>query len=181
MHYTALPSLQHELVTLRPLRPGDIEPWFTYLSVPEVYEHTSWNVQSAAELAHYAWREEDFTPSSLLRFAIALRASDRLVGTAGFHSVSPHNATAELAYDLDPAYWGKGIATAACAELVDWAHCAAAVNRVQATVLDTNTRSGRVLERCGFQREGLLRAYRLVRGRPGDFHMYAHVQLGTAV
>ena len=33
----------------------------------------------------------------------------------------------------------------------------------------------RVLERCRFQREGLLRRYRLVRGAPGDFWIYARL------
>jgi len=177
MNYSALPSLKHGLVTLRPIVSSDIEPWFRYLSLPQVYQHTSWNVQSPSELAHCAWREEEFTPSSALRFAIALRTSSELVGTAGFHTVSPQNATAEIAYDLAPAYWGKGIATAVCRELCAWAHSAAAVIRVQATVLETNARSARVLERCGFQREGLLQAYRLVRGQPGNFYMYAHVAL----
>lgn len=176
MHYAALPALNHALVTLRPLRPGDIEPWFDYLSLPEVYQHTSWNLQSPADLAHYVWREEAFTAASALRFAIALRASDALVGTAGFHTVLPQNASAEIAYDLAPAVWGRGIATAVCAELTAWAHAAAGVTRLQATALESNVRSARVLERCGFAHEGLLHAYRMVRGQPGNFHMYAHVR-----
>lgn len=176
MNYSALPSLTHGLVTLRPIASGDIEPWFRYLSLPQVYEHTSWNVHAPSELAHCVWREEEFTPSSPLRFAIALRTTGELVGTAGFHTISPQNATAEIAYDLAPEYWGKGIATAVCRELSAWVHSAAAVIRVQATVLETNVRSAKVLERCGFQCEGLLQAYRLVRGQPGNFYMYAHVQ-----
>jgi hypothetical protein len=36
-------------------------------------------------------------------------------------------------------------------------------------------RSARVLARCGFEREGLLRSYRMVRGVPGDFWIYWHV------
>lgn len=59
--------------------------------------------------------------------------------------------------------------------LVDWAHGHVGLLRVQATALSSNTRSMKVLERCGFEREGLLRSYRLVRGQPGDFWMFAHV------
>lgn len=177
MHFADLPQLEHELVRLRPMTAGDIQPWFDYLSLPQVYEHTSWNVQAPDELSHCAWMPEQFTASSPLRFAIALRAGDALVGSAGFHTVAPANASAEIAYDLAPLWWGKGIATAVCAELVRWAHASAGVVRVQATALDTNQRSAAVLERCGFQREGLLRAYRKVRGVPRDFFMFAHVAL----
>ena len=175
MHFSSLPQLEHELVLLRQISGQDIEPWFKYLSRPEVYEHTSWNVQEPGELGHYAWKQEEFTASSLLRFAIALRSTDELVGTAGFHTISPQNGTAEIAYDIAPAYWSKGIASAVCSELVKWAHAAAAVTRVQATVLESNARSVAVLERCGFHREGLLRSYRKVRGAHGNFYMYAHV------
>jgi [ribosomal protein S5]-alanine N-acetyltransferase len=98
------------------------------------------------------------------------------VGTIGFHSISPENRSAELAYDLAPDWWGKGIASEMCRDLVEWAHSQVGLLRVQATVLTSNSRSIEVLQRCSFKREGLLRSYRIVRGRPGDFWMYSHVQ-----
>ena len=177
MHFSSLPQLEHELVLLRQITAADIEPWFKYLSQPQVYEHTSWDVKESTKLMHYAWKEEEFTASSMLRFAIALRSNNELIGTAGFHTVSPQNATAEVAYDIAPPYWSKGIASAVCSALVNWAHSAASIVRVQATVLESNARSVAVLERCGFQREGLLRSYRKVRGKHGNFYMYAHVAL----
>ena len=106
---------------------------------------------------------------------MALRSTDQLVGTAGFHTVIPQNRSAELAYDLSPTMWGKGIATSICSLLVDWAHSHVGLVRIQATVLDSNGRSARVLQKCGFEREGLLRSYRMVRGRSADFWMYSHV------
>lgn len=175
MQFTALPNVDHDLVTLRPIVAGDIPVWYEYLALPAVFEHTSWNIQSPSELEHYANNAESRIPSSLLRLAIADRRSDRLVGTIGFHTVSPEHRSAELAFDLAPILWGKGIATRLCKVMVDWAHADARLRRVQATVLKSNGRSTRVLERCGFEREGLLRSYRLVRGNPGDFWMYSHV------
>ena len=180
MHFSSLPQLEHELVLLRPMTAADIEPWFSYLSQPLVYEHTSWNVKRPEDLAHHVWTPEGFTASSPLRFAIALRSNDELIGTAGFHSVSPENGTAETAYDIAPNHWGKGIATASCSSLTTWAHRASAIVRVQATVLESNVRSAAVLERCGFRREGLLHSYRRVRGVQGNFYMYAHVTPHTA-
>lgn len=177
MLFTTLPQLQHELVTLRELRTDDLQAWFDYLSLPQVFEPTSWNVREPAELSPYVWQPAQFSAASMLRFAVALRATGALIGTAGFHSVSPVNASAEIAYDLAPAHWGKGIASAVCMALLGWAHGEQSLVRVQATVLEGNARSMAVLERCGFRREGLLRAYRQVRGRPGDFLMYAHVAL----
>lgn len=175
MRFTTLPESDHPLVTLRPIVAADLPVWFDYLSLPAVYEHISWKPPSAAQLAHYDSAHAQHTPPSLFRLAIAERAGGRMVGSIGFHTVSPENRTAELAYDLSPPAWGQGIASAMARTLVDWAHGHVGLLRVQATTLDTNLRSMKVLERCGFQREGLLHSYRLVRGRPGDFWMFAHV------
>ena len=176
MLFGALPEASHELVLLRPIVEADLAAWYAYLSTPAVFEHTSWNLSSCSELSSYVWAPEAFTESSLLRLAVALRSTGELVGTAGFHTVSPQNRSAELAFDFSPSVWGKGIATYVCKLLVAWAHADVGLLRVQATVLESNARSAAVLGRCGFVREGLLRSYRLVRGRPGNFFMYSHVQ-----
>jgi len=173
MQFTALPSLEHPLAALREMRADDLDPWFRILGQPVVFEHTSWNLASAQDLAAYA--TQDRAPASMARFALVRRDDGAFIGSAGFHSVSPVNRTAELAYELAPELWGHGIARAAVEALSRWAFGHLGLVRVQATTLASNLRSQRVLEACGFQREGLLRRYRLVRGVPGDFWMYARL------
>lgn len=175
MHFQSLPRLDHAEAVLCPLAARHVEAWFQYLRLPQVHLHTSWNVQEAAELHRFVWSDQGNTPASPIRFAIVSARHGALMGTAGFHTVSPENASAEIAYDLDPACWGRGLASQVCATLVDWAHASAGMVRVQATVLASNARSAAVLARCGFALEGRLRAYRMVRGTPGDFDMYSHV------
>ena len=175
MLYSALPKSEHELVELRPIVEADLSRWYGYLSMPVVYEHTSWNLSSPNDLAGYVEELAPATADSALRLAVVQRSSGELVGTFGFHSVSLRDHRAELAYDLAPHVWGKGLATYLAALLVRWAHEQAGIARVQATVLLSNVRSAAVLERCGFEFEGVLRGYRMVRGRPGDFGMHAHL------
>jgi ribosomal-protein-alanine N-acetyltransferase len=175
MQFTELPESSHEQVILRPIDADDIPVWYRYLSLPHVLEHTSWNLQSQSELSRYVWGAETISPSSPLRLAIALRSNNELIGAAGFHTVSPENRSAEITYDLAPAMWHKGIASHVCSVLTDWAHSDVGLVRVQAMALESNTRSIKVLERCGFQYEGLLRSFRIVRGRPGNFFVYSHL------
>jgi len=59
--------------------------------------------------------------------------------------------------------------------MVEWCFSYLGAVRVQATVLDSNTRSARVLEKCGFQCEGLLRSFRMVRGHPRNFWIYSRL------
>ena len=175
MQFDTLPESDHPSVVLRPIESTDLPVWLEYLNRPEVFEHTSWNGPRLEDLAPYVWSPEVRAPANLLRLAIASRSCNELVGTIGFHTVHPLHRSAELTYDLAPMHWGQGIATHLCRLVVKWAHEHANVLRIQATVLESNARSAGVLERVGFEREGLLRSYRLVRGTPGNFYMYSHV------
>lgn len=179
MKFTELPCSPREEVRLRHLTYGDVPAWFAYLSRKEVFEHTSWDVKSPESLLPLVWDPAHDAPDDLLRLAVVGATDDRLVGTIGFHTVSAANRTAEIAYDFSPTVWGQGIASAVCGAVVAWGHQHVRLLRIQATVLKSNTRSQRVLERCGFGREGLLRSYRMVRGNPGDFFIYAHLAVNS--
>jgi RimJ/RimL family protein N-acetyltransferase len=62
--------------------------------------------------------------------------------------------SAELGYWLGSAQWGRGHMTRVVAAYLDWVVPALALHRVEASVLDTNPASARVLEKNGFVEEG---------------------------
>lgn len=170
-----LPAFNHPLVMLRHLARADVPAWYAYLSDPVVVEHTSWALRSADDLQANVDDYASALPASSIRLAVVLRDGGRLVGTIGFNAISPQHRTAEIAYDLAPAVWGQGVATALVHAVVDWGFRHLGFLRIQATVLESNARSIRVLGRCAFQREGYLRSYRQIRGRSGNFWLYARI------
>lgn len=115
----------------------------------------------------------DYTELLSLRWALARGDNDELIGSCGYTSWLGEQGTAELAYDLAPAYWGRGMMTTAVRAATGWAFGTGAVNRVQALVMPSNEASIAVLERTGFRREGILAGHRLVRGVPRDFYVYS--------
>lgn len=175
---TALPNAL--AASLRPLQPHDAAAWSAYLNRPGVIEHTSWGDISPAALTTlingYAENRD------ALRWAI-VDTSGKLLGTVGLNEIARAHGRAELAYDLDPLHHGRGLATHAALAVMNWAHDGLGLQRVQATVLDSNASSVAVLERIGMQREGILRQYRKVRGQARDYWMYAAIRAcqGTAV
>ncbi|SFJ40844.1 GNAT family N-acetyltransferase [Paraburkholderia megapolitana] len=175
MRVQTLPKSRYPGVSLRQLERGDQAAWYAYLRIPEVIQHTSWNLSGEHDLAPMFDGIESTVATSIRRLAIVDDTDNRLIGTIGFHSISVINRVAEIAYDLAPSHWGKGIASAMCATVTEWSFAGLGLVRVQATALDTNVRSVRVLERSGFQYEGLLRSYRMVRGVPGNFRLYARL------
>lgn len=174
------PSLDYPGITLRQLERTDQDAWYQYLSIPAVYEHTSWALSAPPDLDPLFDAYESAAPNSMRRLAIVEAVTQRLVGTIGFHTISDINRSAELAYDLCPDAWGKGLATAAALGVVDWAQKEYGFIRIQATTLTSNIRSARVLQKCGFQFEGVLQAYRMVRGTPGHFNMYSLIAADSA-
>ncbi|MEF9386996.1 GNAT family N-acetyltransferase [Ralstonia solanacearum species complex bacterium KE056] len=162
-------------ISLRQLERTDLDAWFAYLSNPDVIRHTSWNLRSEDDLLSMFDGFESLDAQSIRRLAIVEGTNGNLIGTIGFHTVSDVNRTAEIAYDLAPSHWGKGIATAVCAAVTQWAFIAYGFVRIQGTVLKSNLPSAQVLQKCGYRYEGLLRSYRMVRGTPGDFNCYARL------
>lgn len=173
MRIMVAPNPGHPAVILRQLERSDADDWYAYLALPEVFQHTSWNLDSVQDLSRLFDLFDSTADDSERRLAIVDKLHDRLIGTIGFHTVSSANKTAEIAYDIAPPYWGQGIASSVCSAVTQWAFSSYGFVRVQATVLQTNARSENVLRRCHFQREGLLRSYRMVRGTPGDFVLYS--------
>ena len=110
-----------------------------------------------------------------MRLAVVLRDGGQLVGTIGLNAISPQLRTAEVANDQAPAVWGQGVATSVVNAVADWGFQRLGLLRIQATVLESNARSIRVLERCAFEREGYLRCYRQIRGKSGNFWLYARI------
>ncbi|MEO8936750.1 MAG: GNAT family protein [Burkholderiaceae bacterium] len=103
-------------------------------------------------------------------------ADDVLVGTIGFPMNSWPFRTAGVAYDVHPAWFGRGIATRYCCRAVtDWAIGLPGFVRVQATTLDTDLASRRLIEKSGFVHEGTLTNPKMVRGTPRDFHLFARM------
>jgi ribosomal-protein-alanine N-acetyltransferase len=158
---------------LRPLRTDDAPALHAYLRDPAVTERTSYPVVTEAlveaMIARYVDRWANGEPS---RWVLVVGEDDQPVGTCGFNDWSPAHGWMELAFELAPAHWGKGLMRQATAAVLDWAFAREHCERVHAFVRVDNLRSQRLLERSGFVREGCLRRYRVCRGVPHDFNVY---------
>jgi ribosomal-protein-alanine N-acetyltransferase len=168
------PTIELGEHVLRPFRRSDAGAWFAYLSDPRVTEYTSWPAVTRESIDALVERViADYATMLALRWAIARRTDDVLIGSCGYIRIGCEEGTAELAYDLAPAYWGSGIMTAAVRGAIGWASDTRQIGRIEALVLATNARSIAVLERADFKRDVLLKRHREVRGSLRDFYLYS--------
>jgi [ribosomal protein S5]-alanine N-acetyltransferase len=170
------PSLTVGEYVLRPFRNNDAADWCAYLADPRVTEHTSWPPITSEFITSLVERViADYDEPRSLRWALARGDNDKLIGSCGYTRWVRDQGTAELAYDLAPAYWGLGLMSAAVRAAVAWALQAGSFRRVDALVMTTNNPSIAVLERTGFRREKMLAGHRVARGVPRDFYLYSVV------
>ncbi|MEO5558492.1 MAG: GNAT family protein, partial [Dokdonella sp.] len=99
------------------------------------------------------------------------------VGGVSLHpGVDVHRHSAELGYWIGRTYWGRGVMTTVLAAFADRAMSAFRLHRLFATVYASNPASMRVLEKIGFEREGVQKSAVMKRGELLDLYVYARVR-----
>lgn len=83
---------------------------------------------------------------------------------------------AELGYWLGHAHWGRGLMTRVVATYAPWVMDRLSLLRLQATVLDINPASARVLLKNGFSEEGVLRRVVMKDDGLHDLRMFARLR-----
>ncbi|KAL7920317.1 acyl-CoA N-acyltransferase [Trichoderma austrokoningii] len=91
-----------------------------------------------------------------LEFAICTLDSNTVIGSCGLqHLKGVESRTKILGYWLSPDYWGQGIMTEVVAGLSRWIfEQAPTLLRLEASVVEENEGSMKVLKRVGYQYEG---------------------------
>ncbi len=110
-------------------------------------------------------------------FAFAVSADGKVIGSIGaFRQDNIHRQTAELGYYISEEYWGKGIVTEAVKQLCDYVFTHTDIIRIYAEPFAFNIGSCRVLEKNGFQCEGILRSNAVKNGKVIDMKMYSKLK-----
>ena len=147
-------------LVLRRFRRGDLDAFVAYRSDPVIARYQSWEVpyrfgQARQLLAELEASHPD-TPGEWFQFAVALRATDRLVGDCAAHVRADDPRQAEIGFTLAAEHHGRGYATEAVRRLLRYLLVERGKHRVSATCDERNRRSAAVLERAGMRREGRL-------------------------
>ena len=107
----------------------------------------------------------------------AITVNDEVVGVIGFESEPhPRKHCAKIGYWLGQDYWGRGIATEALRAVTEHAFAHHEVRRLHAHVFSWNAASMRVLEKCGYRREGWFRQSVVKDGKLVDQAFYAKLR-----
>ena len=172
----ACPVLQTERLVLRAIGPEDAEDVFAYCSDPDVGADAGWPVHrtlddSRAFIEAVACEPHVFGVFEKLSVAGAdgaagsdgaaseLRAGP-CIGSVGLIP-APQRRNVDalmLGYSLAKPAWGRGYMTEASREVIRYGFEELSLGLISCTHYLFNDRSRRVIEKCGFEREGVIHA-----------------------
>lgn len=164
-----------EQVTLRAFREDDLPFLDRLCTDPDALGMFEWSGFVDPRTRRRRWEQDGCLGAETAALAVAL--PDGTV--AGLVSWRVKNrggspgACLEIGAALLPEHRGRALGTAAQRQLVDYLFFHTTVHRLEALTDTANVAEQTVLERLGFQREGVLRGAVFGRGAWQDYAIYA--------
>ncbi|MBN3543961.1 GNAT family N-acetyltransferase [Fictibacillus barbaricus] len=107
-------------------------------------------------------------------FGIYLNESHRLIGQISLFKIERGPAQRGMVgYSLDKDQNGKGYMTEALKSIVDFGFDQLKLHRIEAGVMPHNIGSIKILEKTGFQKEGIAKKYVMINGKWEDHQILA--------
>lgn len=114
-----------------------------------------------------------------IKWGIAVKGEAGIIGTIGFQEWSQEHKRADISYALVPEQWGKGYAIEAVNKVLSYGFHDLNLTRIGAMVFTENESSIKLLEKLGFEKEGVLKKFMYQEGVPYDTNIYSLVNPKT--
>ncbi|WP_028814316.1 GNAT family N-acetyltransferase [Streptomyces flavidovirens] len=145
-------------VTLREVRPDDLDLFFTHFQDPEAKRMAAFGPAGPVDRARFDAHWKRNIAEYVVRTVLA---DGEAVGSV---CVYGEPGDLQVTYWIGRAHWGRGVATAALRALLELV----AERPLSARAAADNTGSLRVLEKCGFTVTGRERGFAHARGAEID-------------
>jgi len=173
-HWERLPLIETGRVALRWISKADTDAFYNIYSHLEVmrYWSTPPLVDRDKAASMISEIQESWKSRSVLKWGIARRSDDQLIGSVTLFNLDFTHRRAEIGYALGREFWGLGYMNEALTALLSYAFETLELDRLEADVDPRNAASIKTLERLGFQKEGYLRERWQVAGEIQDSLFY---------
>ena len=162
-------TIETERLILRKWDVEDVRDLYEYAKNPNVGPHGGWkpheSMSESLEIMQTLFLDKYDC------WAIEYKENSKVIGSIGYEDDvrRPETGCKELGYAMSEDYWRKGIMTEAAKAVLKFGFEEMGLTMVSIYCSPTNERSGRVIEKCGFTYEGVLRkAYKIYDGTLRD-------------
>jgi ribosomal-protein-alanine N-acetyltransferase len=169
------PMLETDRLFLRKFRLEDVNDVFEYCKDSEVARFVTWDAHQTIEnslsfLKFIIGKYDSGEPSD---WAITLKESGKVIGSIGIVRHDTKSRYCEMGYVLAVPFWGKGLMTEALQRICRFLFDECSMNRIEAECCIENPSSAKVMEKCGFVFEGVLREKIWIKDRFWNLKMYS--------
>ncbi len=141
MDWTSLPTITTDRLALRLISDDDVDAIFEVFSDPEVMRYWSTTPLANREGAVALVNEihDSFERQVMLKWGVARRADNLIIGTTTLYNLDFTNRRAELGYALARKHWGQGYMHEALQALLSYAFETLDLRRLKRTLIhETN-------------------------------------------
>lgn len=152
----------------------DAEGLFRYAKNPNVGPNAGWAPHKSVEESLKIIRE--LFLCEIDNWSIRHKDNNIIIGHISLFqdTIREKVNSMEIGYNLDEAEWGKGYMTEAVKAVIDYGFKTHELDVIAIRTSPTNTRSARVIEKCGFTYEGTLRkVYKIYDGSLRDSRIFS--------
>ena len=160
MNKTGTQRIETERLILRPFVAEDAEDMYqNWASDPEVTKFLTWPTHASVEISKMLLNDwiPRYDDGGYFNWAIEWKGNGGVIGNISVVRLREDIDEAEIGYCMSKAYWGRGIMPEALKAVMDYLFDTAGMNRVSACHDANNPKSGRVMEKAGMKKEGVLR------------------------
>lgn len=160
MNKTGTRVIETERLILRPFTVDDAEDMYrNWASDPEVTKYLTWPAHPDAELTRALLKDwvSRYEAGDFFNWAIARKETGEVIGNISVVSLTEQIGAAEIGYCMGRRFWGQGIMPEALLAVEDYLFETVGLLRICAGHDVNNPKSGRVMDKAGMTREGVLR------------------------
>ncbi len=168
----AFPILTERLL-LRPFALTDLAGLHDIASRPDVTRFVPWEPRDEQTVREVLERRVDGSQEGVSIAVVPRAATETLIGDISLFPFAPEHGTAEFGFIFHPDHHGRGLATEACAAVLEIAFERLDLHRMVGRCDVRNTASVRLMERLGMRREAHLIENEFLKGEWTDEFDYA--------
>jgi len=167
-------TLSSALLILRPLTVDDVNNVHQLHLLPQTDKYNTLGIPESIHQTEMLMQEWFQLIKQKEKYIFCIEDKEQnFAGLIGMNIGKARYQKAEIWYKINYNQWGKGFATEAVKMILSFGFNDLKLHRIEAGCVTENTASVKVLEKCGFIKEGIRRKNLPIRGEWKDNYEFA--------
>ena len=163
------PTIETDRIVIRPMTIEDVTDLKEWMPDKSIYTYWGKGPGKTEKNPELLFEKEE-KPTKSFHLGISVKDLNKVIGDLWVYLIEKDRMAA-VAIRLSKKYHGKGYGTEALSAMVRFCFDKTELKRLWAEVDVRNVASQRILEKCGFTREGLIRQGKMVNAWC-DYYVY---------